>query len=149
MSKPGRLVRRRSVGAGNPARGLKVIGPCPCCGMPAVSSWNDHRPERKRDVHLPVQAHVSHAPAVRPAPLRLQLIKEYRPAVVVLTPSYALTLGRQARAEGFDLAGFGVRGLLLGGETFPDCSDRCRAMDEGVLAAGLDYRQNPDTPERP
>ena len=30
------------------------------------------------------------------------------------------TLGRQARAEGFDLAGFGVRGLLLGGETFPE-----------------------------
>src|SRR5207302_3985520 len=61
-------------------------------------------------------------PAGAPADglLRLQLIKEYRPAVVVLTPSYALTLGRQARAEGFDLAGFGVRGLLLGGETFPE-----------------------------
>ncbi|MDQ6742125.1 MAG: AMP-binding protein [Candidatus Dormibacteraeota bacterium] len=60
-------------------------------------------------------------PAGAPADglLRLQLIREYRPAVVVLTPSYALTLGRQAEAEGFDLPSFGVRGLLLGGETFP------------------------------
>jgi phenylacetate-CoA ligase len=61
-------------------------------------------------------------PAGAPADglMRLNLIKEYRPAVIVLTPSYALTLGRQAEAEGFDLRSFGVKGLLLGGETFPE-----------------------------
>ena len=61
-------------------------------------------------------------PAGAPADglLRLNLIAEYRPSVVVLTPSYALTLGRQAEAEGFDLRSCGVRGLLLGGEVFPD-----------------------------
>jgi len=61
-------------------------------------------------------------PAGAPADglLRLNLMKEYRPSVVVLTPSYALTLGRQAEAEGFDLRSFGVRGLLLGGEVFPE-----------------------------
>jgi phenylacetate-CoA ligase len=61
-------------------------------------------------------------PAGAPADglMRLQLIKEYRPTVVVLTPSYALTLGRQAEAEGFDLRSMGVKGLLLGGETFPE-----------------------------
>ena len=61
-------------------------------------------------------------PAGAPADglLRLQLIKEYRPAVVVLTPSYALTLGRQAEAEGVSLQSYGVKGLLLGGEVFPE-----------------------------
>lgn len=52
--------------------------------------------------------------------MRLNLIKEYRPSVVVLTPSYALTLGRQAEAEGMDLRSCGVKGLLLGGEVFPE-----------------------------
>jgi phenylacetate-CoA ligase len=61
-------------------------------------------------------------PAGAPADglMRLSMIQEYRPAVVVLTPSYALTLGRQAEAEGIDLRSCGVRGLLLGGEVFPD-----------------------------
>jgi phenylacetate-CoA ligase len=65
-------------------------------------------------------------PAGAPADglLRLRLIKEYRPSVVVLTPSYALTLGRQAEAEGFDLRSSGVKGLLLGGEVFPDTRRR-------------------------
>jgi phenylacetate-CoA ligase len=65
-------------------------------------------------------------PAGAPADglLRLRLIEEYRPSVVVLTPSYALTLGRQAEAEGFDLRSSGVKGLLLGGEIFPDTRRR-------------------------
>jgi phenylacetate-CoA ligase len=65
-------------------------------------------------------------PAGAPADglMRLQLIREYRPSVVVLTPSYALTLGRQAEAEGFDLRSVGVRGLLLGGEVFPETRRR-------------------------
>jgi len=50
---------------------------------------------------------------------RLQLLDEYRPDVVVLTPSYALTLGAAAEAAGLDLASLGVKGLLLGGESFP------------------------------
>jgi phenylacetate-CoA ligase len=61
-------------------------------------------------------------PAGAPADglMRLHLIRQYRPAVVVLTPSYALTLGRQAEAEGVDLRSCGVKGLLLGGEVFPE-----------------------------
>jgi phenylacetate-CoA ligase len=43
---------------------------------------------------------------------------------VVLTPSYALTLGRQAEAEGVDLRALGVKGLLLGGEVFPETRRR-------------------------
>jgi phenylacetate-CoA ligase len=50
--------------------------------------------------------------------MRISLIKEYRPAIVVSTPSYALTLAQAAKDQGVDLAGCGVRGLLLGGETF-------------------------------
>lgn len=50
--------------------------------------------------------------------MRLALIREYRPAVIVATPSYAVTLGQGAREEGMVLAEHGVRGLLMGGETF-------------------------------
>ena len=50
--------------------------------------------------------------------MRIGLIKEYRPSVVVLTPSYALTLGLAARDAGIKLSDYGVRGLLMGGETF-------------------------------
>ena len=49
---------------------------------------------------------------------RLGIIQEYRPAVVVATPSYAVTLGRAAAEAGLDLRACGVRGLLIGGETF-------------------------------
>lgn len=65
-------------------------------------------------------------PAGAPADglMRLQMIEKYRPAVVVLTPSYALTLGRQAEAEGLDLRSCGIKGLLLGGEVFPETRRR-------------------------
>lgn len=50
--------------------------------------------------------------------MRINLIKEYRPSVIVLTPSYALTLGQAAQEEGITLSEHGVRGLLMGGESF-------------------------------
>lgn len=50
--------------------------------------------------------------------MRINLIKEYRPSVIVLTPSYALTLGQAAQEAGIKLSAHGVRGLLMGGETF-------------------------------
>jgi phenylacetate-CoA ligase len=59
-------------------------------------------------------------PAGAPADtaMRLNLIRQYRPKIVVSTPSYALVLGAAAREIGVDLAACGVGGLLLGGETF-------------------------------
>lgn len=50
--------------------------------------------------------------------MRIALIKEYRPSVIVLTPSYALSMGQAAREQGVLLTDYGVRGLLMGGETF-------------------------------
>jgi phenylacetate-CoA ligase len=50
--------------------------------------------------------------------MRIDLIKQYRPAIVVSTPSYALTLGQAARTTNVVPSDFGVRGLLIGGETF-------------------------------
>ncbi len=50
--------------------------------------------------------------------MRINLIKEYRPSVIVLTPSYALTLGQAALEAGVTLSDHGVKGLLMGGETF-------------------------------
>ena len=52
--------------------------------------------------------------------MRLELIRQYRPSIVVATPTYAVTLGREARANNMVLSDFGVRGLLMGGETFGD-----------------------------
>lgn len=49
---------------------------------------------------------------------RIQLLKEYRPTVVALTPSYALTLGTALAEAGIEPSAYGVKGLLLGGETF-------------------------------
>lgn len=65
-------------------------------------------------------AHVTVVPGGAPIDTaqRIQLIKDYRPAVVALTPSYALALGAALAAAGTDPAELGVRGLLMGGETF-------------------------------
>ena len=59
-------------------------------------------------------------PAGAPADtaMRLNLIRQYRPKIVVSTPSYALVLGTAARDAGIELAACGVGGLLIGGETF-------------------------------
>jgi AcrR family transcriptional regulator len=56
--------------------------------------------------------------------MRLALIQESRPAVVVLTPSYAVALGEAARSTGIAPVDFGVRGLLVGGETFGETKRR-------------------------
>ena len=60
--------------------------------------------------------------------MRLDLIMEYRPAAIVLTPSYALTLARLAQEVGVDLTKSGVRALLMGGESFPE--SRRRKIEE-------------------
>ena len=59
-------------------------------------------------------------PAGAPADtaMRISLIRQYRPKIVVSTPSYALVLGAAAREMGIGLGSCGVRGLLIGGETF-------------------------------
>jgi len=76
-------------------------------------------------------------PAGAPADtaMRLTLIKQYRPAIIVSTPSYAITMGLAARAAGVDLSACGVRGLLLGGETFGK-SKRNRIEDLWGLPGG-------------
>jgi phenylacetate-CoA ligase len=59
---------------------------------------------------------------------RLDLIRDYRPAAVACTPSYALTLARAASGRGLDLSACGVRALLIGGEPFPE--SRRRRIEE-------------------
>lgn len=56
--------------------------------------------------------------------MRLDLIMDYRPAAVLLTPSYALTLARTAEESGLDVASAGVRALVMGGEPFPPARRR-------------------------
>src|SRR6202035_5646609 len=48
----------------------------------------------------------------------------YRPAAVIVTPSFALQLGKMAEQDGFDLADVGVRRVLVSGETFADARRR-------------------------
>jgi phenylacetate-CoA ligase len=76
-------------------------------------------------------------PAGAPADttMRLNLIRQYRPKVIVSTPSYALVLGMAAREMGIDLAACGVGGLLIGGETFGK-TKRDRIEDLWGLAGG-------------
>jgi phenylacetate-CoA ligase len=50
---------------------------------------------------------------------RLDIISDYRPHTVVLTPSYALSLAASAAEHGLDLRRGGVKSLLLAGEPFP------------------------------
>jgi phenylacetate-CoA ligase len=66
------------------------------------------------------QSGVAVVPAGAPidTPGRVQLIADYRPAVIAVTPSYALTLGAALVAAGVDPSTLGVKGLLMGGETF-------------------------------
>ena len=70
-------------------------------------------------------------PAGAPADtaMRINLIRQYRPKIVVSTPSYALVLGSAARDMGVDLGACGVSGLLIGGETFGKSKrDRIEAL---------------------
>ncbi|WP_236792067.1 phenylacetate--CoA ligase family protein [Amycolatopsis sp. GM8] len=66
---------------------------------------------------------------------RIQLLKDYRPSVVALTPSYALTLGAALAAAGVEPAACGVKGLLMGGETF-SASKRARIEDLWGIPGG-------------
>lgn len=56
--------------------------------------------------------------------LRWELLERYRPDAVILTPSFALHLGKLAGEDGFDLAGLGVRRVLVSGETFAEARRR-------------------------
>jgi phenylacetate-CoA ligase len=50
---------------------------------------------------------------------RLDIIADYRPHTIVLTPSYALSLASSAVEHGLDLRRCSVKSLLLAGEPFP------------------------------
>lgn len=51
---------------------------------------------------------------------RLDIISDYRPSCVVITPSYALALANAAAEHGVDLTKCGVKSLLVAGEPFPE-----------------------------
>lgn len=51
--------------------------------------------------------------------MRLDILVDYRPAAIILTPSYALTLAAAAGEHAIDLRKSGVRALIMGGEPFP------------------------------
>jgi phenylacetate-CoA ligase len=51
---------------------------------------------------------------------RLDIISDYRPVCVVITPSYALALASSAKEHGVDLTKCGVKSLLIAGEPFPE-----------------------------
>jgi phenylacetate-CoA ligase len=83
------------------------------------------------------QSHVNVVPAGAPIDTaqRVQLIRDYRPAVIALTPSYALTLGAALADSGVDPHALGVKGLLMGGESFSP-SRRARIEDLWGLPGG-------------
>jgi phenylacetate-CoA ligase len=56
--------------------------------------------------------------------LRWELLERYRPDAVIATPSFALQLGKLAEQDGFDLAGVGVKRVLVSGETFAEARRR-------------------------
>lgn len=66
---------------------------------------------------------------------RLDIIVDYRPTAVVLTPSYALALADSANEHGVDLARCGVKSLLIAGEPFPQ-SRREKIEDAWGLTLG-------------
>ena len=66
---------------------------------------------------------------------RLDIIFEYHPTALILTPSYALTLARTAEEHGIDLHKSGVRALIMGGEPFPP-SRRRRIEDLWGIPGG-------------
>jgi len=70
---------------------------------------------------------------------RLEIVMDYRPAALVLTPSYALTLARAAEEQGIDLRKSGVRALVMGGEPFP--ASRRRKIEDlwGIPGGTRDF----------
>ena len=51
--------------------------------------------------------------------MRLDILMDYRPAALILTPSYALSLAHAAQEHGIDPRKSRVRALIIGGEPFP------------------------------
>lgn len=68
------------------------------------------------------KANITFIPAGPPydSRTRLDIIADYRPTTVVLTPSYALALAASAQEHGIDLSKCGVKSLLIAGEPFPE-----------------------------
>jgi phenylacetate-CoA ligase len=66
---------------------------------------------------------------------RLDIISDYRPACVVITPSYALSLASTAKEHGVDLTKCGIKSLLIAGEPFPE-SRRKKIEDAWGLTHG-------------
>ncbi len=71
--------------------------------------------------------------------MRLDIIVDYRPAALILTPSYALTMARAAEEYGIDLRKSGVRSLIMGGEPFP--ASRRRKIEDvwGIPGGTRDF----------
>lgn len=71
--------------------------------------------------------------------MRLEIIFDYRPAAVILTPSYALSLARTAQEHGLDLRKSGVRALIMGGESFPESRRRTIEEQWGIPGGARDF----------
>lgn len=71
--------------------------------------------------------------------MRLDIIMDYRPAAIILTPSYALALARAADEHGMDIRKAGVRALIMGGEPFP--ASRRRKIEDlwGIPGGTRDF----------
>jgi phenylacetate-CoA ligase len=70
---------------------------------------------------------------------RLEIIFDYHPAAILLTPSYALTLARAAEEAGLDLRKSGVRALIMGGEPFPESRRRKIEEQWGIPGGARDF----------
>ena len=71
--------------------------------------------------------------------MRLDLIQDYRPAAICLTPSYALTLATVAAENGIDIASAGVRALIMGGEPFPASRRQKIEQAWGIPGGAMDF----------
>lgn len=70
---------------------------------------------------------------------RLDIIADYRPAAIITTPSYALTLATAARDCGFDLKSCGVKTLLISGEPYPPSRRRRIEEDWGIPGGAIEF----------
>ena len=75
-----------------------------------------------------VGATIVPAGAPLPTEMRIDLLNEYRPRVMVCTPSYALALAEAATSAGTDPADAGVEIILVGGE--PVSTARRKRIEE-------------------
>ena len=70
---------------------------------------------------------------------RLEIIFDYHPAAIMLTPSYALTLARGAEEARLDLRKSGVRALIMGGEPFPESRRKKIEGQWGITGGARDF----------